>query len=349
MAAFFLASLGSLAGAASTACAAAFLLAFFACFLAGCFLAGSLFGSLAPLFAASIAATWAARLLAGAGLAARFLLVPAGVDAGAGALALAAFLLVPTGLGPGAAVVVAVEDFLLRPIAVEFAATRIFYAMASPACKAAASVTMRAMASRTIVDSVPRVAGPPPHVEALEEQLDVLRDRFPGAILQRYLDKIPRVGSFVHVAPGAVLVGNVDLRDDVSIWYGCVLRGDVNRIEIHERSNIQDGTVIHLGDRDPTIVGEEVVVGHRAVLHGCVIEGGCLIGIQSSVLDGAVVGRGSVVGSGALVTPGTKIPPHSLVLGVPGKVVKTLTAADEEFHRRLAGKYIRLAHNHREG
>ena len=151
------------------------------------------------------------------------------------------------------------------------------------------------------------------------------------------------------IAPGAVLVGEVTLGDQASVWYGCVLRGDVNRIEIHERSNIQDGTVIHLGDRDPTIVGEEVVVGHRAVLHGCVVEGGCLIGIQSSVLDGAVIGRGSVVGSGALVTPGTKIPPHSLVLGVPGKVVKTLTAADEEFHRRLAGKYIRLAHNHREG
>jgi carbonic anhydrase/acetyltransferase-like protein (isoleucine patch superfamily) len=205
------------------------------------------------------------------------------------------------------------------------------------------------MASRTIVDSVPRVAGPPPNVEALEEQLDVLRDRFPGAIFQRYLDKIPTLGAFVHVAPGAVVVGDVDLRDDVSIWYGCVLRGDVNRIEIHERSNIQDGSVVHLGDVDPTIVGEEVVVGHRAVLHGCRVDGGCLIGIQATVLDGAVIGRGSVVGSGALVPPGTRIPPHSLVLGVPGKVVKTLTAADEDFHRRLAGKYIRLAHNYREG
>lgn len=205
------------------------------------------------------------------------------------------------------------------------------------------------MASRTIVDSVPRVAGPPPNGEALEDQLDLLRDRFPGAIFQRYLDKIPKVGAFVHVAPGAAVVGNVELRDDVSIWYGCVLRGDVNRIEIHERSNIQDGCIIHLGDVDPTIVGEEVVVGHRAVLHGCRIEGGCLIGIQATVLDGAVIGRGSVIGSGALVPPGSRIPPHSLVLGMPGKVVKTLTAADEEFHRRLAGKYIRLAHNYREG
>ena len=128
-----------------------------------------------------------------------------------------------------------------------------------------------------------------------------------------------------------------------------MLRGDVSHIEIHERTNIQDGSVIHLGDDDPTIVGEEVVVGHRAVLHGCRVEGGCLIGIQATILDGAVIGHGSVIGSAALVTPGTRIPPRSLVLGVPGRVVRTLTSADEKFHRKLAGKYIRLAHNYQNG
>src|SRR5690606_36498956 len=146
---------------------------------------------------------------------------------------------------------------------------------------------------------------------------------------------------FVHVAAGAAIVGDVRLYDDVSIWYGCVLRGDVNRIEIHERSNIQDGAVVHLGDVDPTIVGEEVVVGHRAVLHGCRIRGGCLIGIQAKTLDGVEIGEGSVFGSGCLVTAGTKIPPRSLVLGMPGKVIRTLTATDEEFHRKLAGKHMR--------
>lgn len=205
------------------------------------------------------------------------------------------------------------------------------------------------MASRTNVDSVPRVAGPPANSEALEDELDDLRDRFPGAIFERYLDQVPSVGAFVHVAPGAAVVGDVRLYDDVSIWYGCVLRGDVNRIEVHERSNIQDGAIIHLGDLDPTIVGEEVVVGHRAVLHGCRIRGGCLIGIQATILDGVDVGEGSVVAAGSLVLAGTKIPPRSLVLGVPAKVVKTLTAADEEFHRKLAGKYMRLAHNYRVG
>jgi carbonic anhydrase/acetyltransferase-like protein (isoleucine patch superfamily) len=205
------------------------------------------------------------------------------------------------------------------------------------------------MASRTIVDSVLRVAGPPANVEALEDELDGVRDRFPGAIFERYLDLVPSIGAFVHVAPGAAIIGDVRLFDDVSIWYGCVLRGDVSRIEVHERSNIQDGAVVHLGDDNPTIVGEEVVVGHRAVLHGCRIRGGCLIGIQATVLDGAEIGEGSVIGAGALVTPGTKIPPRSLVLGTPGRVVKTLTAADEEFHRKLAGKYMRLAHNYRVG
>lgn len=205
------------------------------------------------------------------------------------------------------------------------------------------------MASRTVVDSVPRVAGPPGDVEALEDGLEVLRDRFPGAVFERYLDRIPTVGAFVHVAATAAIVGDVELCDDVSVWYGCVLRADVNRIEIRERTNIQDGAVIHLGDRDPTVIGEEVVVGHRAVLHGCRVHGGVLIGIQATVLDGAVIGHGSVVGSGALVTPGSKIPPHSLVLGVPGRVVKTLDPSEEAFHRKLAGKYIRLAHNYREG
>jgi carbonic anhydrase/acetyltransferase-like protein (isoleucine patch superfamily) len=205
------------------------------------------------------------------------------------------------------------------------------------------------MASRTIVDSVQRVSGPPSDLDGLEEELDGLRDRFPGAIFDRYLSQVPALGAFVHVAAGAAIVGDVRLFDDVSIWYGCVLRGDVNRIEVHERSNVQDGAVLHVGDQDPTLIAEEVVVGHRAVLHGCRIGGGCLIGIQATVLDGARIGEGSVVGSGALITAGKEIPARSLVLGAPAKIVRTLTAADEEFHRKLAGKYMRLAHNYREG
>jgi carbonic anhydrase/acetyltransferase-like protein (isoleucine patch superfamily) len=205
------------------------------------------------------------------------------------------------------------------------------------------------MASRTVVDSVDVVEGPPREVAALEAQLDELRRRFPGAILERYLDRLPRAAERVRIAPGAAVIGDVSLGEAVSVWYGCVLRGDVNRIEIRERSNVQDGTVIHLGDHSGTFVAEEVVIGHRAVIHGCRIGGGTLVGIQATILDDAVIGEGCVIGSCALVTAGTVIPPHSLVMGIPGKVVRTLSAEDEAFHRRLAGKYTRLAHNYRFG
>jgi carbonic anhydrase/acetyltransferase-like protein (isoleucine patch superfamily) len=205
------------------------------------------------------------------------------------------------------------------------------------------------MASRTVVDSVERVDGPPPNVDELERAVAALGELHPGAVVRRYLDRVPRVDPSAYLAPTAVLVGDVTIGARASVWYGCVLRGDVNRIEVGEDSNIQDGSVVHLGDNDPTLIGPEVVVGHRAVVHGCTIGGGTLVGIQSSILDGAVVGEGSIIGSGAVVTAGTQIPPRSLVLGIPGKVVRTLTAADEAFHRKLAGKYVRLAHNHREG
>jgi carbonic anhydrase/acetyltransferase-like protein (isoleucine patch superfamily) len=205
------------------------------------------------------------------------------------------------------------------------------------------------MTSKTIVSSVVEVASVPSNVEALEAELAKLRLRFPQAIIERYLDRLPTLSERVYVAPGAALIGDVRLAQDVSIWFGTVLRADINTIEIRERSNLQDGTVVHLGDNDATFVGEEVVVGHRAVLHGCRIDGGCLIGIQATVLDGAHIGEGSIVGAGALITAGTVIPPRSLVLGAPGRVIKALSADDEAFHRQLALKYTRLAHNYRVG
>ncbi|MEM9459855.1 MAG: gamma carbonic anhydrase family protein [Myxococcota bacterium] len=205
------------------------------------------------------------------------------------------------------------------------------------------------MPSRTVVDSVPLASGPPAELETIEARLQALRERFPGVILGRYLDRTPTISDDVHIAPGASIVGDVMLGSQVSVWFGCVLRGDVNRIEIRERSNLQDGTVVHLGDDDPTVVAEEVVVGHRAVIHGCTIGGGTLVGIGAIVLDGVTIGEGSIIGAGALVPAGREIPARSLVLGTPGKVIRTLTAADEQFHRKLAGKYTRLAHNYREG
>ena len=205
------------------------------------------------------------------------------------------------------------------------------------------------MTTRTVAESVARVEGPPADLERLQRELQRLRERCPGALFERYLGSVPRVAADAYVAPGAAIVGDVELAPESSVWFGCVLRGDVNRIVVRERSNVQDGSVLHVGDLDPTIVGEEVVIGHRAVVHGCTIGGGTLVGIQSTILDGAKIGEGCIIGSCALVTAGADIPAHSLVLGVPGKVVRTLTAADEAFHRALAGKYTRLAHNHKHG
>lgn len=205
------------------------------------------------------------------------------------------------------------------------------------------------MVSRTVVDSVALVAGPHPAAEAAETLVSALRRRFPGAVIERYLDRAPVVGERVRIAAGAAVIGDVRLGDEVSVWYGCVLRGDVNCIEIRERSNVQDGAVLHLGDRDGTFIAEEVVIGHRAVVHGCTIGGGTLVGIQATILDGAVVGEGCVIGAGALVTAGAVIPPRSLVLGAPGRVVRSLDADDEATHRALAAKYVRLSHNYRVG
>lgn len=205
------------------------------------------------------------------------------------------------------------------------------------------------MVSRTVVDSVVRVDGPPADLGAIERRLAELQQRHPGATVLRYCDRVPSTAADTYLAPTAVVVGDVRLGAAVSVWFGCVLRGDVNTIEVRERSNVQDGTVVHLGDDDPTFIAEDVVVGHRAVIHGCRIGGGTLVGIGATILDGAVIGEGSIVGAGAVVTAGTQVPAHSLVLGTPGRVVRTLTAADEAFHRDLAGKYTRLAHNYRFG
>jgi carbonic anhydrase/acetyltransferase-like protein (isoleucine patch superfamily) len=198
----------------------------------------------------------------------------------------------------------------------------------------------------TVTTSVTVVPGPLPEAAALAAQVAALRRRFPRAVVDRYLDKVPAAGERVMLAAGAAIVGDVRLADDVSIWYGCVLRGDVASISVGPRSNVQDGTVIHVSDDTPCEVGAEVVVGHRAMLHACRVEDACLIGMQATVLDGAVIGAGSVLGAGALVTQRMVIPPRSLVLGAPGKVVRTLTADDEASHRALAAKYVRVKENY---
>lgn len=135
----------------------------------------------------------------------------------------------------------------------------------------------------------------------------------------------PVIGRNVYIAPTAVIIGDVKIGDDSSIWFGTVVRGDVNSIVIGARTNVQDNSTLHVvTDAFPLIIGDEVTVGHNVVLHGCTVEDRCLVGIGAVILDGAKIGTGSVVAAGSVVTQGTEVPDHSLVRGVPGKVVENL-------------------------
>jgi carbonic anhydrase/acetyltransferase-like protein (isoleucine patch superfamily) len=198
----------------------------------------------------------------------------------------------------------------------------------------------------TSTTSVPLVDGPHPDAEALDARLGVLRERFPRAVIDRYLDRLPTLGARVLLAPTAAVVGDVRLGDDVSIWYGAVVRADLTTIIVGPRSNIQDGSVVHVGDFSGVVIGSDTVVGHRAVLHGCTIGDRCLIGMQATVLDDAVIGDGSLIAAGALVTQETKIPPGSLVIGSPARVIRSISEEGQAFHRDLAAKYARLKENY---
>lgn len=160
---------------------------------------------------------------------------------------------------------------------------------------------------------------------------------------------VPRCGKGVFVADGAILIGDVEIGEESSIWFGAVVRGDVHQVRVGARTNVQDHCILHVTRNDPLTVGDDVTIGHGAVVHGCTVEDLCLIGNRAVVLDGSVVGRGSVVGAGAVVAPRTVVPPGSLVLGVPGKVVRTLGPEGEERNRATAGGYVELARAYRTG
>jgi carbonic anhydrase/acetyltransferase-like protein (isoleucine patch superfamily) len=135
----------------------------------------------------------------------------------------------------------------------------------------------------------------------------------------------PRIAPDAFVAETAVVLGNVDIGDGASIWYGAVLRGDKDRIAIGARSNVQDNVTIHLDPGKPAIVGADVTIGHNAIVHGCTIGDNCLIGMGSTILSGATIRRDSIVGANALVTESKDFPPRSLILGVPARVVRELS------------------------
>ncbi|HEU5396472.1 MAG TPA: gamma carbonic anhydrase family protein [Verrucomicrobiae bacterium] len=158
--------------------------------------------------------------------------------------------------------------------------------------------------------------------------------------LDRYLRQTPKLGKGVYIAKTATVIGAVQLGAHSSVWYGAVLRGDINRIIVGHHSNIQDNAVLHLADDYPCRIGNWVTVGHGAIVHACTVGDEVLVGMGAVILDGAVIGRQSIVGAKALVTGGTKIPPGSLVLGAPAKVVRKLSPEERAGLKWWAEKYV---------
>jgi carbonic anhydrase/acetyltransferase-like protein (isoleucine patch superfamily) len=158
--------------------------------------------------------------------------------------------------------------------------------------------------------------------------------------LDQYLRKQPTLGQGVYLARTAVVLGDVTLGDHTSVWYGAVLRGDINRIVVGHHSNIQDNAVLHLADELPCIVGNWVTVGHGAIVHACAVGDECLVGMGAVILDGAKIGKQSIIGAKALVKQGMQIPPGSLVLGTPAKIVRPLSPAERAQLKGWAQKYV---------
>ena len=165
--------------------------------------------------------------------------------------------------------------------------------------------------------------------------------------LKKYLNSDPKIDPSVYIAEGAIVIGAVNLKKNVNIWHSAVLRGDINTISIDEGSNIQDGSVVHLADDFGVSIGKFVTVGHSAVIHACIIDDECLVGMNATILDGANIGKHSIIGANTLVTKGSHIPEGSLVLGSPAKIVRTLSKKERFSLKTWAEKYIIAARFHK--
>jgi carbonic anhydrase/acetyltransferase-like protein (isoleucine patch superfamily) len=169
-------------------------------------------------------------------------------------------------------------------------------------------------------------------------------------MIRDFQNTSPTIPESAFIAENAVIIGDVEIGEHSSIWYNCVLRGDVNYIRIGDRTNIQDMTMIHVSRRDhPTVVEHEVTVGHSVTLHGCYVETGSLIGIGATVLDGARIGRNSLVAAGSLVTPNTQIPEGSFVLGSPARVKRELAPEEIKDLERFWKGYVELSAIYKQG
>jgi gamma-carbonic anhydrase len=169
-------------------------------------------------------------------------------------------------------------------------------------------------------------------------------------IIKSFKDKSPKIHESAFIAENAVIIGDVEIGEGASVWYGCILRGDVNYIRIGAKTNIQDMSMIHVsrGEDYPTIIEEEVTVGHSVTLHGCYVEKGSLIGIGAIILDGARIGANSLIAAGSLVTPNTIIPPRSFVLGSPARVKRELSDEEIQDLQKFWQNYVKLSESYKE-
>lgn len=166
-------------------------------------------------------------------------------------------------------------------------------------------------------------------------------------IIRAFKDKAPKIAASAFIAEGVVIIGDVEIGEQASVWYNCVLRADVGRIVIGARSNVQDGSCLHMtSDLSHAIIGAEVTVGHNAIVHGATVHDGALIGMGAILLDLAVIGTESLVAAGSVVPPRMVVPPHSMVRGQPGRVVRELGEQERLEGRRGAAHYVELAQEH---
>lgn len=179
----------------------------------------------------------------------------------------------------------------------------------------------------------------------------------PGPHIRSYRGTTPKIHPSAYVAPGTHIIGDVTIHADASVWYNCVLRGDLGSIVIGARSNVQDGTVIHVegpregcsGDVLPTLIGADALVGHMALLHGCIVEDGGFVGMGAIVMDGARVGEAAMLAAGALLPPGKSVPSGELWTGRPAKLARPLRDAEIVGMKEQCEHYLEMAANHRKG
>ena len=168
--------------------------------------------------------------------------------------------------------------------------------------------------------------------------------QMPNSLVMPWNGHHPKLGRGVFVASGAAVIGQVEIGEDSNVWFNTVIRGDVNTINIGARTNIQDNTTIHVTSKTgPTVIGDNVTIGHNAVIHACTIEDYCLIGMGSTILDGAVIRSNCFIAAGSVVTPGKEMPSGMMVMGSPAKPVRPLTQAELDFLRKSALDYVETA------